>query len=543
MRSLLFSLLLAFFSSFSVAESLPAESETSQVKTAHTDDAELVFFNRKVFTFRAPLIGVSANDRAKRAHTRIVDQLAIAGPHVAAIKPDLLGYQVHINGATMFWVTPEDRNPAREDTLEATAQRAAAALQQSINDSVESRNVEALLRGLGFAGAATAFAAVLGWVISRVHRFAARVLTAATEKHAGQLKVGGVIVLHGGRLARAVQWIVALLYRVLLFILFVEWLSYVLRCFPFTRAWGESLNSFLVGLATRMLGAAVESVPDLLAALLIFLLAYWLTRAFDQFFTNVQNNTLQVHWLDPDVVGPTKRIAKVVVWLFALAMAYPYLPGSQTEAFKGLSVLVGLMLSLGASSMVGQAASGLILTYGRTYRKGEYIRVGDQEGTVTELSIFTTRIRTGLGEELTISNATILAGTIRNYSRAVQGQGYVLDTTITIGYDTPWRQVHALLTEAAKRTPGILQDPPPGIFQTALSDWYPVYRLVCQARPTEPGPRAAVLSALHANIQDVFNEYGVQIMSPQYFEDPPTPKVVPPSGWFAAPAVAPKNTP
>jgi small-conductance mechanosensitive channel len=233
----------------------------------------------------------------------------------------------------------------------------------------------------------------------------------------------------------------------------------------------------------------------------------------------------------------------VVVWLFALAMAYPYLPGSQTEAFKGLSVLVGLMLSLGASSMVGQAASGLILTYGRTYRKGEYVRVGDQEGTVTELSIFTTRIRTGLGEELTISNATILAGTIRNYSRAVKGQGYVLDTTITIGYDTPWRQVHALLTEAAKRTPGILQDPPPGIFQTALSDWYPVYRLVCQARPTEPGPRAAVLSELHANIQDVFNEYGVQIMSPQYFEDPPTPKVVPPSGWFAAPAVQPQAPP
>jgi small-conductance mechanosensitive channel len=233
---------------------------------------------------------------------------------------------------------------------------------------------------------------------------------------------------------------------------------------------------------------------------------------------------------------PTRRIAKVVVWVFALAMAYPYLPGSQTEAFKGLSVLVGLMLSIGASSLVGQAASGLILTFGRVYRKGEYVRMGEFEGTVMELGMFTTRIRTGLGEELTLSNSTILSGTTKNYSRAVKGSGFVVDTSVTIGYDTPWRQVHAMLVEAALRTPGVLADPAPVVFQTALSDWYPEYRLVCQALPADPRPRAVVLSSLHANIQDVFNEYGVQIMSPQYFEDPPEPKVVPRERWFTPPA-------
>jgi small-conductance mechanosensitive channel len=543
MRSLLCLLLLSWLSSFSAAQGLPAESVKDSIKTAVANDTELVFFNREVFVFRAPLTGVSAKDRAKRARARILDQVATNGPHVVGTKPDVLGIQVHINGAAIFWVTPEDRDPEREDTVEITAQRAAAVLQRAINESAESRNVEALLRGLGLAGAATVLVVVLGWALSRAHRFSARVLSAATEKHAGELQVGGVTVLHGGRLSRLVEWLVAVLYRALLLILFIEWLSYVLRSFPFTRAWGESINSFLLDLTVRMLGAVVDAVPDLIAALLIFVLAYWLTKAMDRFFSNVQSNMIQVNWLDPDVVGPTRRIAKVVVWLFALAMSYPYLPGSQTEAFKGLSVLVGLMLSLGASSMVGQAASGLILTFGRTYRKGEYVRIGDQEGTVTELGVFTTRIRSGLGEELTISNATILAGTTCNYSRAVQGQGYVLDTTVTIGYDTPWRQVHALLEEATRRTSDILQNPPPRIFQTSLSDWYPVYRLVCQARPTDPGPRAMVLSVLHANIQDVFNEYGVQIMSPQYFEDPPTPKVVPPSGWYAAPAVKPEATP
>jgi small-conductance mechanosensitive channel len=246
-----------------------------------------------------------------------------------------------------------------------------------------------------------------------------------------------------------------------------------------------------------------------------------------------------VAWLDADVAVPTRRIATAVIWLFALAMAYPYLPGAQTEAFKGLSVLVGLMISLGASNLVGQAASGLILTYGRVFRRGEYVRIADQEGTVTDVGMFATRIRTGLGEEVTISNTTILGSTTKNYSRAVQGAGYVLDTTVTIGYDTPWRQVHAMLEEAATRTEGVLTTPAPQVFQTALSDWYPVYRLVCHATPTEPRPRALLLSALHASIQDVFNTYGVQIMSPQYFEDPKEAKLVPPAQWYPAPAVRP----
>jgi small-conductance mechanosensitive channel len=220
-------------------------------------------------------------------------------------------------------------------------------------------------------------------------------------------------------------------------------------------------------------------------------------------------------------------------------MAYPYLPGSGTEAFKGLSVLVGLMISLGASNLVGQAASGLILTYGRVFRKGEYVRVAEHEGTVTEMGMFATRIRTGLGEELTISNSRILDSTTKNYSRAVKGAGYVLDTTVTIGYDTAWRQVHAMLIKAALRTEGVLAEPAPVVFQTALSDWYPEYRLVCQAIPSDPRPRALVLSQLHANIQDVFNEYGVQIMSPQYMDDPAEPKMVPRERWYPAPAQEP----
>jgi len=202
-------------------------------------------------------------------------------------------------------------------------------------------------------------------------------------------------------------------------------------------------------------------------------------------------------------------------------------------------VLLGLMVSVGASGIVGQAASGLILMYTRTYRPGEYVRVADSEGTVVALGMFTTRVRTGMGEELTLPNSMVLASVTRNYSRTVKGAGFIVDAAVTIGYDAPWRQVHAMLIEAAQRTEGALADPAPRVFQTALSDFYVEYRLVCQAIPTEAHPRAEVMSTLHANIQDIFNEHGVQIMSPHYFSDPTDAKVVPPAKWYAAPAKSP----
>jgi small-conductance mechanosensitive channel len=312
----------------------------------------------------------------------------------------------------------------------------------------------------------------------------------------------------------------------------------VLMQFPYTRVWGANLERYLVELLSGIGTSVVGALPGLVTALFIFLITRFVAGILDRLFERASRNELRLSWLDPDVVAPTRRLAKVALWLFALAMAYPYLPGAQTEAFKGLSVLLGLMLSIGASNLVGHAGSGLILTYARVFRRGEYVRIAEHEGTITELGMFVTRLRTGLGEEVTLSNTLVLGAVTKNYSRAVRGTGFVLDTTVTIGYDTPWRQVQAMLIEAALRTPGVLADPAPRVFQTALSDFYPEYRLVCQAVPSEPRPRAMVLSVLHANIQDVFNENGVQIMSPHYRGDPAEAKLVPKSRWFTAPAHA-----
>jgi len=150
--------------------------------------------------------------------------------------------------------------------------------------------------------------------------------------------------------------------------------------------------------------------------------------------------------------------------------------------------------------------------------------------------MFTTRMRTGMGEELTLPNSMVLGTVTKNYSRATRGAGFIVDALVTIGYDAPWRQVHALLEEAARRTPGIAAEPAPRVFQTSLDDFYVQYRVVCQAEATDPRARADIASMLHAAIQDAFNEHGVQIMSPHYLGDPERAKVVPPARWYDAPA-------
>ena len=269
---------------------------------------------------------------------------------------------------------------------------------------------------------------------------------------------------------------------------------------------------------------------------MIFLLARGLIAASRSVFENVEKRSFGGGWLDADTAKPTRRIFAMLVWAFAAVMAYPYLPGASSEAFKGVSVLIGLMVTLGGSSLFSQAASGFILLYSRTLRIGEFVRIGEEEGTVTELGVFTTKIATGLGEQLTLPNALVLGTVTRNYSRPTNGRGFMLRTKVTIGYDAPWRQVQGLLIEAARRTKGVSAEPAPTVFQTALSDFYVEYELVCQASQSNARSRAEAITTLNANVIDTFNEYGVQIMSPHYLGDPALAKVVPRSAWHAAPA-------
>lgn len=503
-------------------------------------EAPVVVFNRTVVIVRGPLFGVVPQERARHASARLEELFARPGPIKLSVTSTEVANAILVNGALGILLTAGDVDALEGETLDHATQAAVTALERVAAETREACDRERLWHAVAASGIATLLLLALLMVVLRTRAWTVRHLTQLLEGSTHGLTAAGVRLLHPARLFALSRLLVRVGAVFVMLIAVYRWSSFVLNQFPYTRVWGEELDGYLIGVARQIGGSVLHALPDLLVALVIFLLARGLIALVRPIFDGVEQRRLELSWLDGDTAKPTRRIFAMVVWAFAAVMAYPYLPGASSEAFKGLSVLIGLMVTLGGSSLFGQAASGFILLYSRTLRIGEFVRVGTEEGTVTELGVFTTKISTGLGEYLTLPNALVLASVTRNYSRPAGGHGFMLRTKVTIGYDTPWRQVRALLIESARRTPGVAHEPAPEVFQTALTDFYIEYQLVCQASQTGAKNRAEALAALHANVLDSFNEHGIQIMSPHYLGDPTRPKVVPQSAWHVAPGAAEK---
>jgi small-conductance mechanosensitive channel len=322
-----------------------------------------------------------------------------------------------------------------------------------------------------------------------------------------------------------------------LFVIIVT-VAFSLRQFPYSRPWGESMRGFLLRTIFDLGLGIADAIPGLFTAAIIFLIARFIVRLLGLWFSAAERGQIKARWIYPETAKPTRRLAAIFVWLFALVVAYPYLPGSQTEAFKGVSVFLGLMITFGSSGLVNQLMSGLMVVYSRAVRVGSFVRVGDVEGVVTQIGTLSLKVRTLRNEEVTIPHGVVVSQTTTDYSRNSDADGVFITTTVTIGYDAPWRQVEALLLMAAERTPGIRRSPAPIVLQAGLEDFYVKYTMWFCLERQESKP--FTMDVLHANIQDLFNEYGVQIMSPNYVFDPSAPKVVPKKDWFAAPA--PRDT-
>jgi small-conductance mechanosensitive channel len=533
-------LLLALLVS-ALSSALAGDGEQESTAAPPAVPAVLTVFNRPIFTFRVALFGYAPAERASSARERIEILLERRGPSRASVQDVPEGKLVFLDGAAAFYITPGDVNPLEGQTLDAAATSAAASLEAAVKQAREQRSLRFVATAVAMAAGATVVYAVAVRILFALRRRFADRVAAAVNQRVGRLRLGGVPLLHPEVLGGAVSHVVTLVIWTAALLLTYLWLTFVLHRFPYTRPWGERLGDYLLQLLETVGASVVGAAPGLLLVAFIYVAARFATQVLHLFFRRIESGLLKLRWLDAETAAPTERIAVILLWLFALSMAYPYLPGSKTEAFKGLSVLAGLMISLGGASVVGQALAGLSLMYQRALRPGEYVRIGDVEGTVISLGFMRTIVQTGQGEEVSVPNASIVASSVRNFSRLAQGHGFVLQAGVTIGYGTPWRQVHAMLLEAARRTSGVLPEPPAYVVQTALSDFYVEYRLVAWASTSEPQPRARLMNDLHANIQDVFNEYGVQIMSPHYLGDPTQPHVVPKEQWYAAPARPPQG--
>jgi len=499
--------------------------------------ATLVFTNRPVMVFRATVMARPPSARVAAAN-ELLNGLVDTMPRGRVVTRNYgSGVLVAIDDRPVFVVFDQDADPLVGETKESKAAEAAAHLQQAFSEAVELRTPGRLLSGIGFAAVATVLYLALIWLLIRLDRRFAAAAGLAAERRLREMPVGQFAEhLQAPMLLRR---LVGLLGVVAGLFLTYSWLAAVLRRFPYTRPWGESLRSGLLSALASGGRNILDELPNLLTVLGIFLFTRFLVRVVSGFFTAVERGSVALPWVHQETAQPTRRIMVALLWLFALVVSYKYLPGAESDVFKGVSVFVGLVISLGSSGIMNQVMSGLMVTYSRALRPGDFVRIGDVEGTVTHLGTLSTKVRTPRNEEITIPNAVVVSNAMTNFSRHAERDGVFAPTSVTIGYDQPWRQVQALLILAAERTSGVRQSPKPFVLQTALQDFYVQYTLlVCLSNPAR---RMPILNELHANIQDAFNEFGVQIMSPNYEADPESRKIVPRDRWYDAPAAPPSG--
>jgi small-conductance mechanosensitive channel len=413
---------------------------------------------------------------------------------------------------------------------EAYRRQIAVAIERFRHD----REAPVLWRNIARAAAATLVLVLALWLGLRLLRSTRRILDQRYRARIRDVQFQTIEIMRAEHLWKGLHRAFIGLGVVAVVLLGYAYLNYVLLLFPWTRGLGTRLSDVLLGPVAALGLGALRYIPDLVFLLILALLTRALLRVVHVFFGRLGDGTLRVGDFDPDWAVPSDRIVRIVIIAFALVVAYPHIPGSGSEAFKGISLMIGLIFSLGSSSVIGNVIAGQSLAYRRAFKVGDRVKIGEHVGEVSQVRLLTTYLRSPKNEQIVIPNSTILNTEVVNFSTLARQQGLILHTIVGIGYETPWRQVEAMLLEAAARTPGLLRQPPPFVLQRGLGTFAIDYEI--NAYCDNPQYLLALYSALHASILDVFNEYGVQIMTPAYEGDPEQPKVVARDQWFTAPA-------
>ncbi|MEG1916971.1 MAG: mechanosensitive ion channel family protein [Muribaculaceae bacterium] len=285
--------------------------------------------------------------------------------------------------------------------------------------------------------------------------------------------------------------------------------------FPQTEGLALKIFSYLWHPIRGIVLATVDYIPNLFIIFIIFFMIKYIIKGIKYLASEIETEHLKISGFYPDWAQPSFQIIRFLMYAFMIAMIYPYLPGSKSGVFQGISIFVGLIVSLGSSTVIGNIIAGMVITYMRPFKIGDRIKLNDTTGNVIEKTPFVTRLRTPKNELVTIPNSFIMSSHTVNYSASARNFGLIIHTEVTIGYDAKWRQVHQLLIDAALSTKDVNKEPLPFVLETALSDNYPVYQI--NAYISDADKLAIISSDLHQNIQDKFNEAGVEIMSPHYY--------------------------
>lgn len=525
--------LLISIDSNSIAQSNPETVENYSKAYVNVDGYNL-------FAVRG-ISSISADERAKAISERI--KLIAADYYVT---PDSLivetakeGFdELKLNGVIIMRVFDSDA------ALEGISRNslvfgAKTRIIKAINTYRYERSYDVLLKNILYGSGAILFCIVLIFTIHFVMKKINLLLESRLKERIDALELKSFQLIRSNQILISISGLVRFLKFVLMLAVIFVGTQYILGLFPWTRFISVSLIQIFVKPFSDFGLAIVNFIPSLAFLIVIFFISKYLLKLVKLLFFGLKQGSITIDGFDPDWSIPTYKIVRILLIAFAAIIAYPYIPGSESDAFKGVSLFIGVLFSLGSSSVIANLIAGYTMTYRKTFKVGDVVQIDNNIGQVSDIKLFVTRLLTPKNEEVIIPNSVILNTNVVNYSTLAKDKGLILHTTVGIGYETPWRQVEGMLLLAADRTSGILKEPKPFVLQKNLGDFAVNYEI--NAFTNDPIRRNKTYTELHQNILDVFNENNVQIMTPAYEGDPEQPKVVPKDQWFTPIAGKGKN--
>jgi small-conductance mechanosensitive channel len=503
------------------------------------ETAPVVIDDMTLFSVRG-MQAFPAEERANAIADRIRKIAADRSIPVASLAIAETEYSTDIMAGDKRIVSVYDADAAIDRiSRQVLAKAYLAKLRTTIEKYRSDRSPELLARGAGYSLLVVIGLIAALFVLGKMYRGLYSFLESRYKSRVRAFHIQSLEFVRAERIWTALTGILRTIRFILAFIICYVCLQLVLGFFPWTRLLAADLQVYVMK-PVLMLGKGIlKHTPNLLFIAVLIILTRYFLKLMKLFFAGIEHNTLTISGFDPDWARPTYKIARLLVVVFAVIVAYPYIPGSESPAFKGISLFIGVVFSLGSSSAISNIIAGYMMTYRRAFKVGDRVKIDEYTGDVTEIRLQVTHLRTIKNEEVIVPNSTILAGHIVNYSTFAREHGLILHTTVGIGYEVPWRQVEAMLKLAAERTPGLLREPKPFVLQKSLGDFAVNYEL--NVYVDDPHGMATRYSELHKNVLDAFNEYGVQIMTPAYEGDPDQPKVVAKEQWFAQPAKPPED--
>jgi small-conductance mechanosensitive channel len=478
-------------------------------------EAPIELNGRTIFILKSGVGSISAQERARIVNQRLAMLAQSSSAPTLRVEKSDTGLVVMSGSDPVVSITPGDAR-AGGTSEAALAEHWAGLLGDALAQARQQRFAHTFWRRIGITLLVLAIAVLLLWLVRRQR---ARLVAALIRRRERipELKLRGVQLISARRVFRSTLHLLQVCYAVLLVCIAVATLLLIFGQFPSTQEYARRVFLWIWQPFVQIFWGVVGYLPNLFYIAVIVVVTRFVLRTLDFFFKQAEAGVISLEpWVQRDVARPTSQILKAILVVLALFFIAPLIPGTGSTAARGLSVIIGLAISFGSSSTVGNMIAGIILTYMRPFQIGDRVKIGDSSGDVLEKTFLYTKVLTIKNEEVVVPSLQVLSASMINYSARAKSAGLILHTSVTIGYDAPWRKVHELLLRAAANTGGILQEPKPFVLQTALNDFFVTYQL--NAYTDQANNMANIYSELHQNIQDSFNEGGIEILSPHYMQ-------------------------